>query len=79
MCRIVDTVKYQACGLYINNDKTYYDGFVTGCMQVGNTKPICEAVADSNILNIKTQRTQTQTTEIQPTQAIQPATATVGG
>jgi hypothetical protein len=67
-----DTAKYQACKLHTNNDKIYYDGFVTGCMNVGNTKLICETVADSNILNIKTQPTQTQTTEAQSTQAIQP-------
>jgi hypothetical protein len=64
-----DTAKYQACKLHTNNDKIYYDGFVTGCMQVGNTKLICEAVANSNILNINT---QTPTTIPLPTQTIQP-------
>ena len=48
----------------------YYDGFVTGCMQVGDTKLICETVADSSILNLGTQLAQV--TETQPTQAIQP-------
>jgi hypothetical protein len=67
-----DTAKYQACQLHTNNDKVYYDGFITGCMQLGNTKLICEAVADSNILKIKTQSTATQTTESQSAQAIQP-------
>jgi hypothetical protein len=33
-----DPVKYQASGLYTNGDKTYYDGFVTGYMQIGKTK-----------------------------------------
>jgi hypothetical protein len=41
-------------------------------MKVGNTKLICEAVADSNVLNMKTLPTQTQTIT-QPTEAIQPA------
>jgi hypothetical protein len=51
-----------------NNERIYYDGFVTGCMQIGNTKLICETVADSSILNTKTQPTQTPTTQaIQPT------------
>jgi hypothetical protein len=66
-----DTAKYQVCKLHTNSDKVYYDGFITGCMQLGNTKLICEAIADSNILNIKTQL-QTQTTT-QPTQELQPA------
>jgi len=69
-----DTAKYQACKLHTNNDKIYYDGFVTGCMQVGNTKLICETVANSNILNINTQIPQTLATTIpQSSQAIQPA------
>jgi hypothetical protein len=65
-----DTAKYQACKLHTNNDKIYYDGFVAGCMQVGNTKLICETVADSSILNLGSQ--SAQVTETQPTQAIQP-------
>jgi hypothetical protein len=70
-----DIAKYQACKLHTNNDKIYYDGFVTGCMNVGNTKLICEAVANSNILNINTQNPQTPaaTTIPQSLQAIQPA------
>jgi hypothetical protein len=75
--QIFDTVKYQACKLHTHNDKIYYDGFVTGCMQVGNTKLICETVANSNILNINTQNPQTPaaatTTIPQSSQAIQPA------
>jgi hypothetical protein len=63
-------VRYQACGLYTYADKAYYDGFVAGCMQVGNTKLICETVANSNI--VTPSPTQTQITN-QPTQAIQPA------
>ena len=62
-------VKYQACGLYTSADKAYYDGFVAGCMQVGNTKLICETVANSNIIAPPAQM-QTAT---QPIQAIQPA------
>ena len=62
-------VRYQACGLYTSADKAYYDGFVSGCMQVGNTKLICETVANSNIVAPPAQ-TQTAT---QHTQAIQPA------
>ncbi|MGH9977688.1 MAG: hypothetical protein ACRD8Z_17920, partial [Nitrososphaeraceae archaeon] len=63
-------VRYQACGLYTYSDKAYFDGFVAGCMQVGNTKLICETVANSNIVTPSS--TQTQITN-QPTQAIQPA------
>ena len=61
-----DAAKYQVCMLHTNNDKIYYDGFVAGCMNVGNTKLICQTVADSSILNMKTQSTQTQTTEAEP-------------
>jgi hypothetical protein len=71
-----DSVKYQACGLFINAQKAYSDGFVMGCTQIGNTQLICQALADTSELNMKTQLTQTQTA-IQPTQAIQPAT--IGG
>lgn len=63
-------VRYQACGLYTYADKAYYSGFVAGGMQVGNTKLICETVANSNI--VTPSPTQTQITN-QPTQAIQPA------
>ena len=52
-----DAAKYQACKLHTNNDKIYYDGFVAGCMNVGNTKLICQTVADSSILNMNTQST----------------------
>jgi hypothetical protein len=58
-------VRYHACGLYTSADKAYYDGFVTGCMQVGNTKLICEIVANSNIVAPPAQT--------QSTQAIQPS------
>ncbi len=64
-----NTAKYQACKLHTNNDRIYYDGFVTGCMQIGNTKLICET-ADSSILNIKTQPTQTPTTQTIPPTAV---------
>ncbi|MGH9974997.1 MAG: hypothetical protein ACRD8Z_04065, partial [Nitrososphaeraceae archaeon] len=63
-------VRYQACGLYTSADKAYYDGFVAGCMQVGNTKLICETVANNNTIAPPAQM-QTAT---QSTQAIQPAT-----
>jgi hypothetical protein len=62
-------VRNQACGLYTYADKAHYDGFVAGCIQVGNTKLICETVANSNIM---TPQTQTQTTP-PSTPAIQPA------
>jgi hypothetical protein len=62
-------VRYQACGLYTSADKAYYDGFVAGCMQVGNTKLICETVANSNIVSPSVQTH----TAAEPTQAIQPA------
>jgi hypothetical protein len=39
-----DMLKYQACGAQANGQKAYYDGFVQQCMQVGNSKQICEAV-----------------------------------
>ena len=76
-----NSVRYQACGLYTSAEKAYYDGFVAGCMQVGNTKLICETVANSNIVAPPAQTqtaTQPQTqpntqTAAQPTQAIQPA------
>jgi hypothetical protein len=55
----------------INAQKAYADGFVMGCTKVGNTQQLCQAFVDSNILNMKTQATQTQTAT-QPTQAIQP-------
>lgn len=66
-----NSVRYQACGIYPSADKAYYDGFVAGCMQIGNTKLICETVANNNIA---TPPLPTQTQPItQPTQAIQPA------
>ena len=69
-----DSVKYQACGLYLNSQKAYSDGFITGCTQVGNTQVICQALVDSSIQNAKIQPTQTKTqTVTQPTQAIQSA------
>jgi hypothetical protein len=65
-------VRYRACGLYTNADKAYYDGFIAGCVQAGNTKLICETVANSNIVEPPTQ-TNMQTAS-PPIQAIQPAT-----
>jgi hypothetical protein len=59
--QVFDTAKYQACGLYTNGQKAYSDGFVVGCTQIGNTQLICQALVDSNILNTKTQPTQTAT------------------
>jgi hypothetical protein len=67
-----DTAKYQACKLYTNNDKVYYDGFVAGCMNIGNTKLICQTVADNSILNMNMPSMQKPTTIPQSTQAIQP-------
>jgi hypothetical protein len=76
-----DSIKYRACGLYLNAQISYTDGFVVGCTQVGNTQLVCQALVDSSILNTITQPTQTTTqptqTTTQPTQAIQPAT--IGG
>jgi hypothetical protein len=80
-----DGTKYLACGLYAGGQKAYSDGFVVGCSQIGNTQLVCQALADSSILNTKTQPTQTQAqptqsqtqTATRPTQAIQPAI--VGG
>jgi hypothetical protein len=79
-----DGAKYLACGLFASGQKAYSDGFVVGCTQIGNTQLVCQALADSSILNTKMQPTQTQTQPTQtqtqtPTQsqAIQPAT--VGG
>lgn len=55
-------------------DIAYYDGFVSVCMQVGNTKLICEIVADSDVSDMRTLQTQTQTsTTTQPTEALQAA------
>ncbi|MGH9952939.1 MAG: hypothetical protein ACRD5J_15055 [Nitrososphaeraceae archaeon] len=69
-----DTAKYQACGLYANGQKAYSDGFVTGCTQVGNIQLICQAFADSNILNTKIPATQIPAqVAAAPTQGIQPA------
>jgi hypothetical protein len=65
-----DAAKYQACKLHTNNDRIYYDGYVAGCMQIGNTKLICETVADSSIPNLGAQ--SVQTTETQPKEAIRP-------
>jgi hypothetical protein len=56
-----DTVKYQVCGLYIDGQKAYSDGFVAGCTQVGNTQLICQSFIESSIFNTKIQTTQTST------------------
>ena len=53
-----DSVKYQVCGLFTNAQKAYSDGFVMGCTQIGNTQLICQALADTSELNMKTQLTQ---------------------
>jgi hypothetical protein len=56
-----DTTKYQVCGLYLNGQKAYSDGFVMGCTQIGNTQLICQSLVDSSILNAESQQTQTST------------------
>jgi hypothetical protein len=61
-----NSIKYQACGLYPNGQIAYYDGFIMGCTQIGNTQLICKSLIDSSILNIKIQPTQTALA-IQPT------------
>jgi hypothetical protein len=63
-----DTAKYLACGLYVNGQKAYADGFIAGCTQVGNTAQICLALVDSSILNTRSRPTQTPQTATQPTQ-----------
>jgi hypothetical protein len=67
-----ETAKYQACGLYANGQKAYADGFVVGCTKVSNTQQICQALVDSNKLNMNTQPTHSATQLTKPTQAIQP-------
>jgi hypothetical protein len=79
-CKIVGTVdgilqkfdasRYQACGLNVNGQKAYSDGFVVGCTQIGNTQLICQAFVDSSVVNTKKQATQAPTQQIQ---GIQPA------
>ncbi|MGH9926006.1 MAG: hypothetical protein ACRD5B_11590, partial [Nitrososphaeraceae archaeon] len=70
-----DTAKYQACGLYMNGQKSYSDGFVVGCTQVGNTQLICQGFVDSSVLHTKVHTTQLLTqAATQPPQGIQPAT-----
>jgi hypothetical protein len=71
-----DTARYQVCGFYANGPKAYSDGFVVGCIQVGNTQQLCQAFVDSSILNTKTQPTQlpTQTTTQAPQTQTQSAT-----
>lgn len=69
-----DFVKYQACGLYVNGQKAYSDGFIIGCTQIGNTQLICQALVDSSILNTEVQTIQLQGAATQQTQqGIQPA------
>jgi hypothetical protein len=70
-----DSVKYQACGLYVDGQKAYSDGFIIGCTQIGNTQLICQAFADSSILNTNIQATQIPAqAATQPVQqGIQPA------
>lgn len=72
--QMFDTAKYQACGLYTNGQKAYSDGFVAGCIQVGNTQLICQSLVDSSKLNLNIFMTQTPSQVVtQPTQGIQPA------
>jgi hypothetical protein len=70
-----DIAKYRACGLYLNGQIAYSNGFLGGCTQVGNTQQICQALVDSSIINTRTQATQlpTQTTT-QPLQTPQTQT-----
>jgi hypothetical protein len=71
-----DSVKYQACRLYVDGQKAYFDGFIIGCTQIGNTQPICQALVDSSILNTKVQTTPetlTEATSQSTQQGIQPA------
>ncbi|MGH9982685.1 MAG: hypothetical protein ACRD8W_01865 [Nitrososphaeraceae archaeon] len=65
-----DASRYQACGLNVNGQKAYSDGFVVGCTQIGNTQLICQAFVDSSVVNTKIQATQAPTQQIQ---GIQPA------
>ncbi len=67
-----DTAKYQACGLYFEGQKAYSDGFVTGCIQVGNTQLICQSFVDSSILNLKTQPAQIASQPLPTDKATQP-------
>jgi hypothetical protein len=53
-----DSAKYQACGLHVDGQKAYSDGFIIGCTQVGNTQLICQALVDSSILNMNPQSAQ---------------------
>jgi hypothetical protein len=65
-----DSIKYQTCGSYPNAQLAYSNGFITGCMQVGNTQQLCQAFVNMNIQPQTQLPTQTTT---QPPQAIQPA------
>jgi hypothetical protein len=66
-----DSIKFQLCGLYLNGQKAYSDGFISGCTQVGNTQVICQALVESSISNTNTQPIEAETA-IEPTQTIQP-------
>lgn len=69
-----DTTKYQACGLYVEGQKAYPDGFIIGCTQVGNTHLICQSFVDSSIINMKAKSVQTITQPLSTQEATQPTT-----
>jgi hypothetical protein len=76
-----DIAKYRTCELYPKGPIAYTDGFILGCMQVGNTQQLCQAFVVMNTQQTQTATTQPQTQPntqsttqpTQPTQAIQPA------
>jgi hypothetical protein len=37
---------YQECGDYGDGADRYYEGFIEGCEDVGNTKDVCESATD---------------------------------
>ena len=66
-----DSIKFQSCGIYLNGQKAYSDGFISRYAQVGNTQLICQALVESSISNTITQPIEAETA-IEPIQAIQP-------
>jgi hypothetical protein len=56
-----DSIKYQTCGSYPNAQLAYSNGFITGCMQVGNTQQLCQAFVTMNIQPQTQPTTQPQT------------------
>jgi hypothetical protein len=37
---------YKECGDYGNGAERYYEGFIDGCEDAGNTKDVCESATD---------------------------------